>query len=267
MIRRAAARLAPALPQGKRDALRQVALIVVGYLLYELAAGISHHDAGAALQHAGWIVSWERSLGAFFEPGLEQAALHQPWAVHVANWIYLDGHFALTSAFLLWLYLRRNRRFYYVRNTFLAAMALALVVYIAFPVAPPRMFANLGFTDTLAAFSGINQDHGSLQVLIDPYAAVPSVHVAFATLVAVAAWRTLPWRPARLAALGYPVLIALVTFVTGNHLWFDAVTGAACAGAACLAAAALARARPAHWGWPARAVRPEPRAPVAHPST
>ena len=79
--------------------------------------------------------------GAFFEPGFQQALIeHTPWLIDVANWMYLNSHFVVTTGFLAWLYLFRNDHFYFVRNMFLVAMGLALVGYALFPTAPPRMF-------------------------------------------------------------------------------------------------------------------------------
>ena len=95
----------------------------------------------------------ERSLGAFFEPGFQQAFLAHQWVIEAANWMYFNSHFVITTAFLVWLYLFRNENFNFVRNMFLVAMGLALVGYALFPTAPPRMFPGAGFTDTITAFS------------------------------------------------------------------------------------------------------------------
>ena len=45
---------------------------------------------------------------------------------------------------LVWLYLRHNDRFYFVRNMFMVAMGLALVGYLVLPTAPPRFLPELG---------------------------------------------------------------------------------------------------------------------------
>ena len=39
----------------------------------------------------------------------------------------------LTTGFLAWLYLYRNEHFYFVRNMFMVAMAIALVGYTLVP--------------------------------------------------------------------------------------------------------------------------------------
>ena len=72
--------------------------------------------------------------------------------------MYLNSHFVITTGFLAWLYLFRNEHFYFVRNMFMVAMGLALVGYAVFPTAPPRLIPEAGFTDTIAAFTGVAQD-------------------------------------------------------------------------------------------------------------
>ena len=83
---------------------------------------------------------------------------------------------------LAWLYLRRNERFYGVRDMFMVAMGIALVGYMVFPTAPPRFMPELGFTDPVAALTARRR---SAYALVNPYAAVPSMHVAFALMLAV----------------------------------------------------------------------------------
>src|SRR5205814_9056569 len=108
-------------------AVREVARFVYAYDAYRLVRGLVDPDQSLALANAMHIIHLERSLGAFFEPGLQQALLSHRWLIDLANFCYLDCPFSLTTAFLVWMYLKRNESFYFVRNMFLVAMALALV--------------------------------------------------------------------------------------------------------------------------------------------
>ena len=76
------------------------------------------------------------------------------WLVDAASWMYVNSHFTITTVTLAWLYLRRNERFYCVRNMFMVAMGIALVGYVVFPTAPPRFMPELGFADPVAEFTG-----------------------------------------------------------------------------------------------------------------
>ena len=101
--------------------------------------------------------------------------------------MYFNTHFVVTTAFFAWLYLFRNDHFYFVRNMFMVAMGLALVGYALFPTAPPRLFPGEGFTDTIATFTGVAQDDKTASLLVNQYAAVPSMHIAFSLMIAVPA--------------------------------------------------------------------------------
>src|SRR4029450_9996997 len=103
----------------------------------------------------------------------------------------------------------RNYAYCYVRNMFMIAMGLALTGYVAFPTAPPRFMPEWGFTDTVAGFVGQGvEDHAN--VLYNPYGAVPSMHVAFALMVAIPAIMLVRHRALKALWGAYP---AVVTFV------------------------------------------------------
>src|SRR5437763_15153557 len=114
---------------------------------------------------------FERSVGAFFEPSFQQAFLSHQWIIDLANWMYFNSHFVVTTSFLVWLYLFRNERFNFVRNMFMVGMGLALVAYALFPTAPPRVFAGAGFTDTIATFTSANPDSSFTRLLVHASAA------------------------------------------------------------------------------------------------
>jgi membrane-associated phospholipid phosphatase len=132
---------------------------------------------------------------------------------------------------------------------FMIAMVFALIGYVAFPAAPPRFLPEWGFQDTVADFFG-NAASQSASVLYNPYAAVPSMHVAFALMIAVPAIQLVRRRAFKIAWSFYPLLVTFVVISTGNHFWLDAALGAMVAAAsAFLARAALGRARPEAWAW------------------
>ena len=126
------------LPQGWLDALRQLALFAGAYYAYRLVRGIVDGQAVLAFENARTLVDVERTMGLFFEPGLQAWAQGQVLMLTGANWMYVNSHFVITTTFLVWLYIARNHAFYYVRNMFMIAMGLALVGYVVFPTAPPR---------------------------------------------------------------------------------------------------------------------------------
>jgi membrane-associated phospholipid phosphatase len=216
--------------------------------------GMSEGREALAFANADRIMDAERSLGLFFEPGFQSAMLDFGWVVDFTNWMYVNSHFIVTTTFLAWLYLFRNDHFYFVRNMFMVAMLLALTGYLVFPTAPPRLVPGEGFVDTIATYTALEPDSNAVSLLVNRYAAVPSMHIGFASMIAVPAFLLVRNRVAKGLWVLYPFLVLFVVVVTGNHFWLDAVAGALVAGtAATVAHRLLAPRRPGHW-----AFRPAP---------
>src|SRR4051794_37129479 len=171
-----------------------------------------------------------------------------------SSWVYINAQTSVTLGALAWIYLFRNRSFYFVRNMFLVAFAIALVGYVVFPTAPPRFMPEWGFFDAVADFTGIPQDNVTVDALFNPYAAVPSMHVGFALMIGWPLARLVRHRPVKAFWMVYPLLVTFVIVATANHFLADAFLGACTAGVGAIAAWRLAKARPAAWSF---------RAPVA----
>jgi hypothetical protein len=170
----------------------------------------------------------------------------------IAGWLYVNCQFTITLAVLIFIYIRHNASFYFVRNMFMVAMGIALIGYIVYPTAPPRFFPEWGFFDAVSDFVGV--DHtDKVNTLFNPYAAVPSMHVCFALMIGIPLSRLVSFRPARVFWRVYPLLVTFVIVATANHFLADAFLGACTAGIAAYAAHRLAPARPAVWAFsPAR---------------
>jgi hypothetical protein len=237
------------LPHGWLDALRQVSLFALAYFAYRLVRGFAEGDAKAAFAHARDLISLERGMHLFVEPSVQAWASGSHFVIAMASWLYVNAQGPITIAALLFLYLRHNSSFYFVRNMFLIAMAIALVGYMVFPTAPPRFLPEWGFTDTVAYFTPVHvaNSSASMTALFNPYAAVPSMHVAFALMIGWPLARLVRSRVARVLWVLYPFLMTFVIVVTANHFIVDAMLGALTAGVSYLAAGWLARARPAAW--------------------
>ena len=175
------------LPRGWGDLARQLAIFALFDLLYEATRTLAVGDRAVALRHANDIVSTERSLGIFHELDVQHFAATSPHFVQaVANWTYFNCQFTISFGFLFWVYLRRNHAFPLVRNVFIVANAIGLACYTLYPAAPPRMLGSLGFVDTLNETS-VNHHSGLIASLSNPYAAMPSLHTAYALIVGTSA--------------------------------------------------------------------------------
>jgi hypothetical protein len=238
-----------ALPQGYLDLLRQIALIGLAYGAYSLVRGLVEGKATAAFQHARDLIQVERTLHVFVEPSVQAWASGSHALMDFSSWLYVNAQTSITLAALIYLYMRHNRSFYFVRNMFAIAMLIALVGYAVFPTAPPRFLPEWGFIDSVSDFTGVHVNHqsASLSTLFNPYAAVPSMHVAFALMIGYPLASLSRTRIARILWRLYPLLIAFVIVATANHFLLDAVLGALTAGASALGARRLGQMRPAAW--------------------
>jgi membrane-associated phospholipid phosphatase len=156
----------------------------------------------------------------------------------------------VTVGSLAFIYLFRNEAFYFVRNMFMVAMGIALIGYASFPTAPPRLMPEWGFTDTVAAFTGVRVENEPVSALLNLYAAVPSMHCCFALMIGWPMARLVKPKPLKVLWFLYPFLVMFVVVATGNHYVFDAALGAMTAGISALVAWQLfGRLRPAAWSF------------------
>jgi membrane-associated phospholipid phosphatase len=237
------------LPKGWPDLLRQILLFCGAYWLYRFVRGFTDGKVAQAFENARELIHIEQGMGLFVEPAVHAWARGSTLIIDGTSWMYVNSHFVVTTLTLAFVYLRRNPSFYFIRNMFMVAMGIALVLYAAYPTAPPRFMPEYGFQDSVAQFTGVTAEGSSADALYNPFAAVPSMHVAFALMLGVPMaymarriWVKALW-------LVYPLLVTFVVVATANHWWFDAFTGAVVAAIAALAAMGFARVRPAAWAW------------------
>src|SRR5439155_168561 len=112
----------------------------------------------------------------------------------------------------------------------LLASGLALVGFLLYPTAPPRL-AGVGIVDTVSG-GHVDLNRGLVSSLYNPYAALPSMHIGYALIVAAGLLRH--GRRLLVRAIGalYPPFVLLVIVATGNHFFLDAAAGAVVAGLA-----------------------------------
>ena len=171
---------------GWLDVVRQLLLFALAYAGYEIVRGLVGIDAapGRSATRPGSSTSSGRCTCSSSRSIQRWVTAHAHWLLDLADWTYLNAHFALTVGALAFIYLRRNDSFYFVRNMFMVAMLIALVGYCVFPTAPPRLMPQWGFTDSIRQFTGVNARAGRrAALLLNAYAAVPSMHVCFALMI------------------------------------------------------------------------------------
>jgi hypothetical protein len=212
------------LPFARRPWTFEVALFALALLIYQGSRVLVIGDPSTAFENAAGIIDWEQGSGLFVEVTIQQWVLNHIQLTEALNWFYMYAHWTVTPLFFVWLYRRRRRAYPYVRNAFFAANGIALLIYMIYPVAPPRLVGG-GFVDTLHHISHIDLHAGVLSGWFNPHAAVPSMHFGYAVMIGIVGIVLLRGWPLRAAALAYPVLVFITITGTGNHYVLDAIAG------------------------------------------
>ena len=220
----------------------QVALVTAAIVTYFSARGVTQSDPGPALRHAEDVVAFERWAHLYREPQLQELVIDRPWAVDLLNWIYIWGHWPVLIATLVWVVRSHPEAYRLLRNALFISGAIGLVIFISYPVAPPRL-VDLGLVDTVS-----EQSH-AYRVLQPPsftnqYAAVPSLHVGWNLLVGIFIVRHARHRLARAFGWLSPIAMTIAVVLTANHYVIDAILGSIVALVGLLVATRLARRAP-----------------------
>jgi PAP2 superfamily protein len=234
-------------------AVAELATIGAGYAAYSLVRLAIRAGHQVAFTHAAQLWQAERQLHVTAEPYLNHLAAGHLMLAQAAGYYYGLLHFLVTPLVLAWLYLRRPAAFPRLRSALVLATAAATAVFWAWPVAPPR-FSVPGMTDIMVVHDILSAAHPrGATSLVNLYAAMPSLHVAWAAWCALAIATATRGRRRHLAWL-YPAATTLVVLASANHFLLDAAGGLAVAGLGMLAASAHAHL-PA---WHAPAGRSQP---------
>jgi len=236
---RTSARARPAgLAWPRLPAWAELATLGAGYAAYALVRLAPHSARRAAFGHAVQLWQAERRLHLTVEPYLNHLAGAHPLLAEAAGYYYGLFHFIITALVLAWLYLRRPAAFGQLRSALVLATTAANVVFWAWPAAPPR-FSVPGMTDILVTRDILGAAHPrGATSLVNLYAAMPSLHVAWAAWCATAIVITTGTRWRHLAWL-YPAATILVVLASANHFLLDTAGGLAVAGLGVLAASRI----------------------------
>jgi hypothetical protein len=205
--------------------LLEIVIVVTLLLIYKAARLLAEGDVSVAVHHARQVIDFERALGVFNEENAQSIALRSTAVIKVLNVYYLWAHFSVTIAMLVWLYVKKPLGYLTVRRVLVVVTALGLVGHALYPLAPPRLVHGFGFVDTAALFGPNSYGaHGTYGNLANQFAAMPSLHFAWAVVVAwgVVKFATSRWR--WLAVL-HPIMTLLAIVLTANHYWTDAAVG------------------------------------------
>jgi hypothetical protein len=227
--------------------------LVVGWLvwLYDVINGFAPTRIALAQHDAVGLLHFERSLGIDPELTMNHWLSAHSVIAFIGTYYYFFGHVLVTVGVLVLLWWRAPGAYRRARSQLVVINLIAFVVFWRYPLAPPRMLTGFGFKDVVASTHAVISWHSAALVHdADQYAAMPSLHIAWATWSAISLWQLTSRRWLR--ALG-PVHVAVTAFfviATGNHYLLDVLAGGATAAGGVALVAGRTRALE-RWGRPA----------------
>jgi PAP2 superfamily len=237
---------------GRASWLREVALVAVLYIAYDVSRGLRNGDLETADHHGSAILRAESWLHIDVEHSLNTGIGHVAVLAVLASYIYATLHFIVTPAVLIWLYRKHPHDYGRARTALALATIIGLVIFWVDPTTPPRLLPGSTFQDTMARVSGWGWWGGDgsaprgLGGLTNQLAAMPSLHVGWALWSGYWIYRNARRRWVRLLGAAYPVVTALVVMATANHYLLDVVAGAADVALAAWIVSFVARRRHRH---------------------
>src|SRR5260370_22021664 len=203
----------------------EAALLFGLYALWQFAGSFTAMSPAGALPRARWLWAAERVLRMPSETTVQRLFLPHPVLVQAFNLYYAILPFRVRGACLIWLYARHRASYPAIRTTVALFTGASLLIQLI-PVAPPRLLpstgrAGTGLVDTAVRYGqSVYTWHGGFDA--DQLSAMPSVHVGWALIVAIAVIAVSRSRWRWLAA-AYPPLTLLAVVVTANHFWLDGI--------------------------------------------
>jgi hypothetical protein len=183
-----------------------------------------------AVAHGERVLHAEQRWHLDGEHGANAWLSHHLTLREVASWWYQLAHLTLSMSVLAWCWLAAPAVYRVARNTLVLTNVAGLIVFAVYPVAPPRLLPGAGFSDSIAVALGTGQ---AAHPPPDQYAAMPSLHLAWATWVVLTVWaitgHTGRWRALRPLSVVQPVLTGTAVVVTANHYVLDLLAGVALA--------------------------------------
>ena len=213
---------------GKKDAA-EIFLLASTLPLYYLVRGLTNTETriDEAVDRALFFVNFEKSVGIFWEVEIQGWVLGYQWLVEFFNYFYLFGHLPVIGVLAVWMYFWHKPQYLLMRNAFLLSGAIALIFYVNFPTAPPRLLPDsygFGFVDTI--FDQYNTGRpGTLGAFVNEYAAFPSMHIGWNMLAGIAVWMASRNVFVRIFAVSMPAVMMADIILTGNHYIIDALAG------------------------------------------
>lgn len=207
---------------------RDWAVLILAVLVYFLLRARAPVDIPSAVDATVHLIDFEKKVGLFWEPDLQDFTMRWDWLKELANYTYSYLHFPALIGMGLLLWFRNRRQFVLMRNTMYVSMVIGLVFYYTIPAAPPRLMAHYGhdygFIDTVFG-QGSSVPYPQPTFYENDYAAIPSFHFGWIALASMGLWVSGPSFWTRALAVFITVIMTWASAATANHLFIDMIIG------------------------------------------
>lgn len=205
---------------------RELLIALSAYGLYSLVRGLWGGTLEEGRRNAEALIDLERALGIYVEPDLQRIFMEHGLGMPFWNAFYVVSQVVVLPLTLFLVYRYRRGSYAFIRNMAILSWSGGLVWYALQPVAPPRLLES-GFTDTVSSQTFFDLDSAFIRAFYNPVAAMPSLHVGMAPVVAWALIALTPHRWTKALGFAYPILVSISIVVTGNHFILDIAGGLA----------------------------------------
>ena len=227
----------------------ELIMVAVFYATYSFIRNLNGTDERLAFENAKRVMDFQSMIGINHEYTLHHWALHIRPLIIALNYFYGSFHFFVTIGVGVYLFLRFRNDYPRWRNTIAIATSIALLGFIFFPLMPPRLLdqycttCHYGFIDTLAKYPTFwSFNSGAVSRISNQYAAMPSVHCAWALWCCCALFPRAKHLWLKVLAVIYPIVTVTAIVLTANHYFVDAIAGFSVLGIAYLIARKFTRA-------------------------
>jgi hypothetical protein len=221
---------------------REIAQLVIDWLpivavlwAYDITRGAA--DTFGIGIHYHPMIDFDRAIFGevptiWLQQHLHDSGVVRPWDVGFT--LVYTSYFITPFVLAGWLWARDRLGFQRFTRRLVTLSLAGLATYIAFPAAPPWMAGEMGLIGevhrtTAEGWKVLGVGTASLfskgQGTANLVAAVPSLHSAITTLVALFLWGRVRRKRLRPLLLLYPAAMAVTLMATGEHYFFDVALG------------------------------------------
>jgi len=216
-------------PSWWKGGIREITLFLVVYTAYSLTQDALPDRKLLAFHNTYNVIDFEKRLKFFWELNVQSWFLRSDFLVQLVNTLYTLLFFPVLISFGIWAHKYHRQQYLIARNAIFISAVIAFPCFAFYPVAPPRLLSNLGFIDTLATYMNIKTSSMPTH-LVNQYAAMPSLHMAWTLLIGIAIIRIAKTWWLKVVGILLPLLMLVTIVATANHFILDAIVGAAIAG-------------------------------------